>query len=152
MHGMRGRRTQQVWTNALMRGGKTDGQRGWIRTAGGWMKRAEEELVARGRAESGGPCRPCPCYLCQSWEGQEGQGSGWKGPASLSCIKIRPLTNDWYSVGLGDTLLQPISQQPHPHCVSLLGRGGMIQTCEQYQFVHHVMSLYEKQLSCQSLE
>ncbi|XP_038620196.1 tyrosine-protein phosphatase non-receptor type 5 [Tachyglossus aculeatus] len=26
-------------------------------------------------------------------------------------------------------------------------RGGMIQTCEQYQFVHHVMSLYEKQLS-----
>uniref|UniRef100_A0A8D1M437 protein-tyrosine-phosphatase n=2 Tax=Sus scrofa TaxID=9823 RepID=A0A8D1M437_PIG len=31
-------------------------------------------------------------------------------------------------------------------------RGGMIQTCEQYQFVHHVMSLYEKQLSRQSLE
>ncbi|XP_064281366.1 tyrosine-protein phosphatase non-receptor type 5 isoform X4 [Passer domesticus] len=28
------------------------------------------------------------------------------------------------------------------HC-----RGGMIQTCEQYQFVHHVMSLYGKQLS-----
>uniref|UniRef100_A0A3Q4GZY1 protein-tyrosine-phosphatase n=1 Tax=Neolamprologus brichardi TaxID=32507 RepID=A0A3Q4GZY1_NEOBR len=25
--------------------------------------------------------------------------------------------------------------------------GGMIQTCEQYQFVHHVLSLYEKQLS-----
>ncbi|KAM9658938.1 LOW QUALITY PROTEIN: tyrosine-protein phosphatase non-receptor type 5 [Trichechus inunguis] len=31
-------------------------------------------------------------------------------------------------------------------------RGGMIQTCEQYQFVHHVMSLYEKQLSRQSQE
>ncbi|MBV96651.1 Tyrosine-protein phosphatase non-receptor type 5, partial [Eschrichtius robustus] len=31
--------------------------------------------------------------------------------------------------------------------VRLPGRGGMIQTCEQYQFVHHVMSLYEKQLS-----
>nr|XP_037855512.1 tyrosine-protein phosphatase non-receptor type 5 isoform X6 [Chlorocebus sabaeus] len=31
-------------------------------------------------------------------------------------------------------------------------RGGMIQTCEQYQFVHHVMSLYEKQLSHQSPE
>ncbi|XP_042133173.1 tyrosine-protein phosphatase non-receptor type 5 isoform X1 [Peromyscus maniculatus bairdii] len=31
-------------------------------------------------------------------------------------------------------------------------RGGMIQTCEQYQFVHHVMSLYEKQLSHQSSE
>ncbi|XP_060462170.2 tyrosine-protein phosphatase non-receptor type 5 isoform X1 [Panthera onca] len=31
-------------------------------------------------------------------------------------------------------------------------RGGMIQTCEQYQFVHHVMSLYEKQLSRQSPE
>ncbi|XP_051819935.1 tyrosine-protein phosphatase non-receptor type 5 isoform X2 [Antechinus flavipes] len=29
-------------------------------------------------------------------------------------------------------------------------RGGMIQTCEQYQFVHHVMSLYEKQLSSQA--
>ncbi|KAM9854052.1 tyrosine-protein phosphatase non-receptor type 5 [Aulostomus maculatus] len=28
-----------------------------------------------------------------------------------------------------------------------LDRGGMIQTCEQYQFVHHVLSLYEKQLS-----
>lgn len=32
-----------------------------------------------------------------------------------------------------------------PVCVLL--RGGMIQTCEQYQFVHHVLSLYEKQLS-----
>ncbi|KAM7330802.1 hypothetical protein ACRRTK_009991 [Alexandromys fortis] len=31
-------------------------------------------------------------------------------------------------------------------------RGGMIQTCEQYQFVHHVMSLYEKQLSRRSSE
>ncbi|KAL2088525.1 hypothetical protein ACEWY4_015424 [Coilia grayii] len=28
-----------------------------------------------------------------------------------------------------------------------LDRGGMIQTAEQYQFVHHVLSLYEKQLS-----
>ena len=26
-------------------------------------------------------------------------------------------------------------------------RGGMIQTAEQYQFVHHVLSLYEKQMS-----
>ncbi|XP_073206722.1 tyrosine-protein phosphatase non-receptor type 5 isoform X3 [Lepidochelys kempii] len=32
-------------------------------------------------------------------------------------------------------------------CQLRLDRGGMIQTCEQYQFVHHVMSLYEKQLS-----
>uniref|UniRef100_A0A8D0C5Z0 protein-tyrosine-phosphatase n=1 Tax=Salvator merianae TaxID=96440 RepID=A0A8D0C5Z0_SALMN len=30
-------------------------------------------------------------------------------------------------------------------CQLRLDRGGMIQTCEQYQFVHHVMSLYEKQ-------
>lgn len=28
-----------------------------------------------------------------------------------------------------------------------LSRGGMIQTSEQYQFVHHVMSLFEKQFS-----
>nr|XP_039326845.1 tyrosine-protein phosphatase non-receptor type 5 isoform X3 [Saimiri boliviensis boliviensis] len=41
---------------------------------------------------------------------------------------------------------------PCHHCASLPGRGGMIQTCEQYQFVHHVMSLYEKQLSHQSPE
>lgn len=39
-----------------------------------------------------------------------------------------------------------------PYHASLPGRGGMIQTCEQYQFVHHVMSLYEKQLSRQSPE
>ncbi|KPP65477.1 tyrosine-protein phosphatase non-receptor type 5-like [Scleropages formosus] len=32
-------------------------------------------------------------------------------------------------------------------CQQRLDRGGMIQTCEQYQFVHHVLSLYEKQLS-----
>ncbi|XP_017582097.1 PREDICTED: tyrosine-protein phosphatase non-receptor type 5 isoform X3 [Corvus brachyrhynchos] len=32
-------------------------------------------------------------------------------------------------------------------CQLRLDRGGMIQTCEQYQFVHHVMSLYGKQLS-----
>ncbi|XP_023271226.1 tyrosine-protein phosphatase non-receptor type 5-like [Seriola lalandi dorsalis] len=31
-------------------------------------------------------------------------------------------------------------------CQLRLDRGGMIQTCEQYQFVHHVLSLYEKQL------
>ncbi|XP_047678491.1 tyrosine-protein phosphatase non-receptor type 5 [Tachysurus fulvidraco] len=28
-----------------------------------------------------------------------------------------------------------------------LDRGGMIQTAEQYQFVHHVLSLYERQLT-----
>uniref|UniRef100_A0A672N7S6 protein-tyrosine-phosphatase n=1 Tax=Sinocyclocheilus grahami TaxID=75366 RepID=A0A672N7S6_SINGR len=27
-----------------------------------------------------------------------------------------------------------------------LDRGGMIQTAEQYQFVHHVLSLYERLL------
>ncbi|XP_063145439.1 tyrosine-protein phosphatase non-receptor type 5 [Candoia aspera] len=32
-------------------------------------------------------------------------------------------------------------------CQLRLDRGGMIQTCEQYQFVHHVMSLYEKQFT-----
>eukprot|EP00066_Takifugu_rubripes_P004222 XP_003967439.1 PREDICTED: tyrosine-protein phosphatase non-receptor type 5 [Takifugu rubripes] len=32
-------------------------------------------------------------------------------------------------------------------CQLRLDRGGMIQTCEQYQFVHHVLSLYEKQIS-----
>ncbi|XP_019332697.1 tyrosine-protein phosphatase non-receptor type 5 isoform X2 [Alligator mississippiensis] len=32
-------------------------------------------------------------------------------------------------------------------CQLRLDRGGMIQTCEQYQFVHHVMSLYGKQLA-----
>uniref|UniRef100_A0A4W5NNE7 protein-tyrosine-phosphatase n=1 Tax=Hucho hucho TaxID=62062 RepID=A0A4W5NNE7_9TELE len=32
-------------------------------------------------------------------------------------------------------------------CQLRLNRGGMIQTGEQYQFVHHVLSLYEKQLS-----
>ncbi|KAG5270152.1 hypothetical protein AALO_G00189330 [Alosa alosa] len=33
-----------------------------------------------------------------------------------------------------------------------LDRGGMIQTAEQYQFVHHVLSLYEKQQSYQTEE
>ncbi|KAJ8417062.1 hypothetical protein AAFF_G00282890 [Aldrovandia affinis] len=37
-------------------------------------------------------------------------------------------------------------------CQLRLDRGGMIQTAEQYQFVHHVLSLYEKQLSCPSEE
>uniref|UniRef100_A0A3P9KH08 protein-tyrosine-phosphatase n=1 Tax=Oryzias latipes TaxID=8090 RepID=A0A3P9KH08_ORYLA len=37
-------------------------------------------------------------------------------------------------------------------CQLRLDRGGMIQTCEQYQFVHHVLSLYEKQLSCTAEE
>ncbi|XP_065812899.1 tyrosine-protein phosphatase non-receptor type 5 [Labrus bergylta] len=32
-------------------------------------------------------------------------------------------------------------------CQLRLDRGGMIQTSEQYQFVHHVLSLYEKQVS-----
>lgn len=92
---------------------------------------------------------PAICGEAGRREGPE--ESGWHGLASLSCVKTRPLTNDWSSPGLGGTLPQPISQQPHPP-VCLLGRGGMIQTCEQYQFVHHVMSLYEKQLSRQSPE
>ncbi|XP_076863076.1 tyrosine-protein phosphatase non-receptor type 5 isoform X3 [Brachyhypopomus gauderio] len=33
-----------------------------------------------------------------------------------------------------------------------LDRGGMIQTAEQYQFVHHVLSLYERQLNQRSEE
>ncbi|XP_077567250.1 tyrosine-protein phosphatase non-receptor type 5 [Stigmatopora nigra] len=37
-------------------------------------------------------------------------------------------------------------------CQLRLDRGGMIQTCEQYQFVHHVLSLYEKQLSAGASE
>ncbi|KAG9329135.1 hypothetical protein JZ751_007539 [Albula glossodonta] len=32
-------------------------------------------------------------------------------------------------------------------CQLRLDRGGMIQTAEQYQFVHHVLSLYDRQLS-----
>ncbi|KAG9333496.1 hypothetical protein JZ751_011505, partial [Albula glossodonta] len=37
-------------------------------------------------------------------------------------------------------------------CQLRLDRGGMIQTAEQYQFVHHVLSLYEKQVSRPSEE
>ncbi|KAL4622708.1 tyrosine-protein phosphatase non-receptor type 5-like [Arapaima gigas] len=37
-------------------------------------------------------------------------------------------------------------------CQLRLDRGGMIQTPEQYQFVHHVLSLYEKKLSCSAGE
>lgn len=43
---------------------------------------------------------------------------------------------------LNDFILSELLYFP---CVSL--RGGMIQTCEQYQFVHHVLSLYEKLMS-----
>lgn len=35
----------------------------------------------------------------------------------------------------------------NPFPLLFLFRGGMIQTSEQYQFVHHVMSLFEKQFS-----
>uniref|UniRef100_A0A3B3R9B6 protein-tyrosine-phosphatase n=1 Tax=Paramormyrops kingsleyae TaxID=1676925 RepID=A0A3B3R9B6_9TELE len=37
-------------------------------------------------------------------------------------------------------------------CQLRLDRGGMIQTPEQYQFVHHVLSLYERQLFCSAEE
>ncbi|KAJ8343199.1 hypothetical protein SKAU_G00305280 [Synaphobranchus kaupii] len=37
-------------------------------------------------------------------------------------------------------------------CQLRLDRGGMIQTAEQYQFVHHVLSLYEKRQSRHSEE
>ncbi|KAJ7997629.1 hypothetical protein DPEC_G00214110 [Dallia pectoralis] len=37
-------------------------------------------------------------------------------------------------------------------CQLRLDRGGMIQTAEQYQFVHHVLSLYQQQLSHQAEE
>lgn len=68
----------------------------------------------------------------RSWEGQEGaDGRAW--PSTPHKDKAPPSTT------------------PCSPCVSAR-RGGMIQTCEQYQFVHHVMSLYEKQLSRQSPE
>lgn len=112
----------------------------------------EERGVAGGRKVQGlravGHAVSVPVICVKAGRGKKEQGSGWQELASLSCVKTKPLTNDWYSMGLGATLLH----QPHPHCVSLLGRGGMIQTCEQYQFVHHVMSLYEKQLSRQPPE
>ncbi|XP_020385430.1 tyrosine-protein phosphatase non-receptor type 5 [Rhincodon typus] len=37
-------------------------------------------------------------------------------------------------------------------CQLRIDRGGMIQTCEQYQFVHHALSLCERQLSQQAEE
>ncbi|XP_078403987.1 tyrosine-protein phosphatase non-receptor type 5 [Cetorhinus maximus] len=37
-------------------------------------------------------------------------------------------------------------------CQLRMDRGGMIQTCEQYQFVHHALSLCERQLSQQAEE
>ncbi|XP_041052585.1 tyrosine-protein phosphatase non-receptor type 5 [Carcharodon carcharias] len=37
-------------------------------------------------------------------------------------------------------------------CQLRMDRGGMIQTCEQYQFVHHALSLCERQLSQQTEE
>lgn len=66
-----------------------------------------------------------------------GRGNGWGELVSLRC---RPAGGPsvWGS-------------PPAAYCISI-GRGGMIQTCEQYQFVHHAMSLYEKQLSLQSSE
>lgn len=53
--------------------------------------------------------------------------------------------------GLGDPAPPQSPVTPSAPRVSTR-RGGMIQTCEQYQFVHHVMSLYEKQLSRPSPE
>uniref|UniRef100_A0A672FB90 protein-tyrosine-phosphatase n=1 Tax=Salarias fasciatus TaxID=181472 RepID=A0A672FB90_SALFA len=35
-------------------------------------------------------------------------------------------------------------------CQLRADRGGMIQTCEQYEFVHHALSLYEARLSAES--
>lgn len=57
----------------------------------------------------------------------------------------------WWGKGRGVLLQATPGTPPLPTC-PLLGRGGMIQTYEQYQFVHHVMSLYEKQLSHQPPE
>ncbi|XP_069480265.1 tyrosine-protein phosphatase non-receptor type 5 [Ambystoma mexicanum] len=37
-------------------------------------------------------------------------------------------------------------------CQLRMDRGGMIQTCEQYQFVHHVLSLFVKNLSKGAVE
>ncbi|XP_078271285.1 tyrosine-protein phosphatase non-receptor type 5 isoform X2 [Rhinoraja longicauda] len=37
-------------------------------------------------------------------------------------------------------------------CQLRIDRGGMIQTCEQYQFVHHALSLCERQLAQQAEE
>ncbi|XP_053317973.1 receptor-type tyrosine-protein phosphatase R isoform X2 [Spea bombifrons] len=37
-------------------------------------------------------------------------------------------------------------------CRLRMDRGGMVQTSEQYQFVHHALSLYESRLSTQSVQ
>lgn len=85
-------------------------------------------------AESGGSCHLCPRCREARRGTQEGQVevAGWPRLTSLSCTEaLMCLPEDWHSVGLG-AAPQPFFHDP----LYLSGRGGMIQACEQYQFVH----------------
>ncbi|XP_066438624.1 tyrosine-protein phosphatase non-receptor type 5 [Eleutherodactylus coqui] len=63
-------------------------------------------------------------------------GIGRTGCFIATTILCRQLTNE----GTVDIL--------RTTCQLRLDRGGMIQTSEQYQFVHHVLSLFVKENSC----
>ncbi|KAG5849220.1 hypothetical protein ANANG_G00107650 [Anguilla anguilla] len=77
------------------------------------------------------------------------QAPPWSGPVIVHC-----------SAGIGRTgcfiattiLCEQLKKEGvvdilKTTCQLRLDRGGMIQTAEQYQFVHHVLSLYDRQLS-----
>ncbi|KAL8169934.1 UNVERIFIED_CONTAM: hypothetical protein K2H54_060189 [Gekko kuhli] len=110
-------------------------------------------------------------WLARTWEGwstedadaeAEGTTAFWLGGGSstLEGIKGREASEAGEDTGIGRTgcfIATSIccKQLKNEGVVDILrttsqlrlDRGGMIQTSEQYQFVHHVMSLYEKQYS-----
>ncbi|KAG7468397.1 hypothetical protein MATL_G00142540 [Megalops atlanticus] len=87
--------------------------------------------------------------LVQEVEEARQQAPPWSGPVIVHCsagigrtgcfIATTILCKQLKNEGVVDIL--------RTTCQLRLDRGGMIQTAEQYQFVHHVLSLYDRQLS-----
>uniref|UniRef100_A0A8C5X844 protein-tyrosine-phosphatase n=1 Tax=Malurus cyaneus samueli TaxID=2593467 RepID=A0A8C5X844_9PASS len=47
---------------------------------------------------------------------------------------------------------QQLKEEGVVDALSIVCQGGMVQTSEQYEFVHHALSLYESRLSAEAVQ
>uniref|UniRef100_A0A6I8S3N7 protein-tyrosine-phosphatase n=1 Tax=Xenopus tropicalis TaxID=8364 RepID=A0A6I8S3N7_XENTR len=77
-----------------------------------------------------------------------------RGPVVVHCSAGIGRTGCFISTSIGCCQLEEkgVVDVLNIVCQLRMDRGGMVQTSEQYQFVHHALSLYESRLSAETVQ